>query len=128
MAVTLLLDTATWDLVVDASTNVAVATAPYQLAQDASSAIRTFKGEVFSDTTQGVDYFRQVFGRGAPPLALLKQLISNAALTVSGIASARVFFTSLSARALSGQVQCIQAGGGAVVAAPFEVFNPQGAG
>lgn len=121
MAATLLLDTATWDLVLDASTNIAVAQAPYQLAQDASSAIRTFKGEIFSDTTQGIDYFGLVFGRGAPPLTLLKQLLTNAALTVAGIFTAQVFFTSLTRRALGGQVQVIGAGSSGVVAVPFAV-------
>lgn len=128
MAATLLLDTVTWDLVVDASTNIAVAQAPYQLAQDASSAIRTFKGEIFADTTQGIDYFGLVFGKGAPPLTLIKQLQVTAVLTVAGIAAAQVFYNSLSSRGLSGQVQCIPAGGGPVQAAPFSVFNPQGAG
>jgi hypothetical protein len=36
--------------VLDAEGNIAVASEPYSLAQDAASAIKTFAGEVFWDT------------------------------------------------------------------------------
>jgi hypothetical protein len=62
---TLLLDTATWDLVLDVKGNIAIASEPYSLAQDAASAIKTFLGEVWYDTTQGVPYFEQILGK--PP-------------------------------------------------------------
>ncbi len=45
MASTLLLDQVTWDLAVDTSGNIAVASDPYSQAQDAASSIKTFAGE-----------------------------------------------------------------------------------
>ena len=39
---TLLLDQTEWDLVLDASGNIALASPPYALAQDVASAVRTF--------------------------------------------------------------------------------------
>lgn len=100
---TLLLDTKTWDLVVDVFGNIAVADAPYSLAQDAASAIRLFKGELWYDTTKGVPQ-SQILGQ-SPPLALIKAKYVDAALTVSGVVAARVFISSISSRSVQGQVQ-----------------------
>jgi hypothetical protein len=117
MAKTLLLDTVTWDLLVDASGNLAVADAPYALAQDAASAIRLFQGELWYDTTQGVPYFAQVLGE-MPSLGLLKTLLSNAALTVPSVVNAVCYIDAVSGRRVSGQVQITDATG-TIAAAAF---------
>jgi hypothetical protein len=101
---TLLLDVLQWDLVVDANGNIAVASDPYSLAQDAASAIRLFQGELLYDTTQGVPYFDQILGK-LPPLALVKAKIVAAALTVPGVAAAACFISSFSGRTVHGQIQ-----------------------
>lgn len=124
---TMLLDPSSWDLVLDANDNLAEATEPYSLAQDAASAILTFSGEVYWDDTIGVPYLSLIFGAN-PPLSLLKQEFSAAAETVPGVSSAQVFFTSLTNRVLTGQVQVSSAITGQVSVAPFTVSNPQGPG
>jgi hypothetical protein len=102
---TLLLDTQTWDLVIDAHGNIAVASDPYSLAQDAASAIKLFQGELWYDTTQGVPYFAGILGT-LPPAALIKNKFVAAALTVPGVVSAQCFLSALTPqRQLSGQVQ-----------------------
>jgi hypothetical protein len=108
MASTLFLDPVAWDLTLDVNLNIAVAPEPYALAQDAASAIKTFLGEVYWNTQIGVPYFQQIFGF-APPVALLKQYLVQAALTVPNVASAQVFLASLdpTTRILSGQVQLV---------------------
>jgi hypothetical protein len=68
---TLALDRTTWDLFLDARGDIAVASNPYSLAQDAASAIRLFSGELYYDTTQGVPYFGQILGQ-MPPLEFMK--------------------------------------------------------
>jgi hypothetical protein len=122
---TLLLDGTTWDLVLDSNGNIAVAAQPYALAQDAASAIKTFLGECYFDTTIGVPYLQQIFGK-SPPLALIKSALVAAAETVPDVAQAQVFFTGITARALSGQVQVVSASSGQPSAAAFTVINPQG--
>ncbi len=122
---TLLLDTAAWDLVLGADGNIAVATEPYSLSQDAASAIKTFLGEVYFDTTVGVPWLQQIFGK-SPPLALIKSALIDAAETIPDVAQAQVFFTSLTNRALSGQVQVVSASSGQTSAAAFAVVNPMG--
>jgi hypothetical protein len=107
---TLLLDTATWDLVLDVNGNIAVASEPYSLAQDAASAIKTFLGEVWYDTTQGVPYFEQILGK-PPNVELMKAKFAQAAMTVPGVASAIVFISSIKGRTVTGQVQITSTSG-----------------
>lgn len=125
---TLLLDRSRWDLVLDAAGNIAVASSPYALAQDAASAIKTFQGEVYWDTTIGVPYLSEVLGQ-RPSVPLLKSLLASAAITVPGVAVATVFFSSVTDRVVSGQVQVMpSAPGEQGSAASFSFFNPQGEG
>ena len=101
---TLLLDTETWDLCLDANGNIAVASEPYAIAQDVASAIKTFSGELYFDTAQGIPYFSQILG-ARPSLQLIKAHMERVALTVPGVVSATCTFSSFQNRKLSGQVQ-----------------------
>lgn len=101
---TLLLDQGSWDLVLDAFGNIAIAAPPYALAQDVSSAIRTFLGEVYYNTALGVQYFGKILGKN-PPLSFIVAQIEAAALSVAGVVSAVCTISSVSGRAISGQVE-----------------------
>jgi hypothetical protein len=103
---TLLLDTVLWDLVTDASGNIAMATDPYSTAQDVASACRTFLNEVYYDTTLGVPYFQQILGE-LPPLPVIKAQLINAANTVPGVSNAVCYLTGYAngTRALTGVIQ-----------------------
>jgi hypothetical protein len=100
----LLLDISEWDLVLDASGNIALAQPPYSLAQDVACAVRTVLGEVYYNRNLGLDYFGQVWGK-LPPASLFIQLIVNQALTVPGVVTAQCVITSFNARSVSGQIQ-----------------------
>ena len=128
MGSTLLLDTAAWDLTLDAYGNIAVAAEPYALAQDAASAIKTFLGECYWDTTVGVPYLTQIFNGVPPTLAQLKQAFVTAALTVPDVASAACYIIGVSNRTLSGQVQVTSVSTGQVSATTFTVTNQTGIG
>jgi len=107
---TLLLDQAAWDLVLDTSGNIALAGAPYSVAQDVASAVRTFLGECWYDTSQGMPYWQQIMGQ-YPPLSFVRQKIIDVAMTVPNVTSATVIFTSFSGRQLDGQIQVIDSDG-----------------
>lgn len=126
---TLLLDVAIWDLVLDASGNIAMASPPYALAQDVASAIRTFLGEVYYDTTLGVPYGAKILGR-APPLNVFQSLMVDAALTVPGVVSASCTVTSIVDRTLTGQVTFVDDNGqqGTVSLSSAAVFPGLGPG
>jgi hypothetical protein len=105
---TLLLDISAWDLVLDANGNIAMASPPYAIAQDVASAVRTFLGEVWYDTTEGIPYWTQVLGK-LPPASLLIELINQTVLTVPGVVSARTIITSFTARAVTGNITFVDA-------------------
>lgn len=107
---TLLLATDTWDLVSDANGNIAVASAPYAMAQDVASAIRLFAGELWYDTAQGVPYFDVILGQRAP-FQIVKAQIEKAAMTVPDVVAARCTLAALKNRVLTGQILVTDAKG-----------------
>lgn len=107
---TLLLDVAEWDVVLDSGANLAIAEAPYQLAQDVASAVRTFLGEVWYDTTLGIPYLEDILGR-APAIVILQDAVQTAALTVPGVVSAVCQITGYEGRAITGQVLFVDESG-----------------
>lgn len=100
---TLLLDRTTWDLVLDASGNIAAADEPYRLAQDVASAVKLFVGELWYDTGKGVPYFDNILGK-RPPAPFIAAQIEQAAATVPGVVSATVTLNALNGRQLTGQI------------------------
>ena len=127
MHTTLYLRLDSWDLAVDAAGNIATAATPYASAQDAASAIRTYAGEVYFDTTVGVPYLTEILGF-APSLPLVKSELQKAAETVPDVKSAKVFIASNEGRSLTGQVQVTSAATGQTSVATFTTINPQGVG
>lgn len=101
---TLLLDQATWDLVADASGNIAVASAPYSIAQDVATACRLFKGELWFDKERGIPYFEQVLGV-APSPEIVREYLRQQALSVTGVVAANVVITGYTDRSITGQIQ-----------------------
>lgn len=100
---TLLLDVSQWDLLLNAAGDIAIASDPYAKAQDVASAVRTFLGEVWYDTSMGVPYFQQILG-ATPPLTLFQELIVQAAKTVPGVDTAECTITAFENRTVTGQV------------------------
>lgn len=101
---TLLLDTSVWDLVLDSSGNIALASPPYAVAQDVASAMKLFQGELWYDTTQGVPFWQDFLGQN-PTSSQIIAAFNAAALTVPGVKTASTVLVSLTNRNLTGQVQ-----------------------
>lgn len=114
---TLLLNPKTWDLMVAANGNIAMAAAPYALAQDAASAIKLFKGEDYYDVTRGVPYWAEILGKW-PTVSLMKAKFVAAAKTVPGVVGAQCFIESINDRRPKGQVQ-VTDGAGSTAAVGF---------
>lgn len=100
---TLLLDQNEWDLTKDAAGNIAVAEAPYAIAQDVASAVRVFQGEVWYDTNQGMPYLQQILGE-APPIEFVKSQLAAVGGTTPEVTAIEVFITALEGRELTGQL------------------------
>lgn len=112
---TLLIDEENWDLCVDSSRHIAIASNPYALAQGASCAIKAFLGENYYNTELGVPYYELILGK-TPPLSLVKSQLVAAALTVPEVVVARVYITSFIDGVFSGQVQVADVTGAITVA------------
>lgn len=111
MAQSLLLDPDTWSIALDPSGNLCLGPEDWSLAQDAASAIRTFKGEVYYDFEQGVPYFEEILGKW-PPLSLIKARLEAAALSVPGVVQAKCYISSIGPdRVFRGQVQVTNTAG-----------------
>jgi hypothetical protein len=100
---TLLLDRTVWDLVLNASGDIALASDPYSIAQDVASAVKLFKSELWFDTTKGVPYWQEILGQW-PPLPVVRAAIEAAALTVPEVATAQCTLASFADRQITGQV------------------------
>ena len=107
---TLLLDQVAWDLVLDANNNIAMAADPYAIAQNVASAVRTFMGECWYDTSLGVPYWQQILGQ-YPALSLVKTKIEEQALKVPGVAEVQTIVVDFVERAVTGQIQIIDTQG-----------------
>ena len=104
-----------WDLTVDSSGNIAVATGAYALAQDVASACRTFLGELWYDVTFGVPYFQQILGQ-LPSFSFIKQKLIAVGMTVPGVGSVACYLTGPNAgRSVGGQLQITTTDGTLVV-------------
>ena len=113
---TLLLTSLGWDLTIDASRNIAMASEPYACAQDAASEIRLFEGELYFDGSQGVPYWALILGK-QPPISLIKQKFVDAALNVPDVVSAVCYLGPIVDRAITGQVQVTDVNGNVGIAA-----------
>lgn len=93
----------TWDLELDASGNIAIASDVYQQAQDVASACRTFARDVYFDQAVGIPYFENVLGQYGYPLSLYKMHLEEAAKSIPGIVSANAQL-KLTGRVASGSI------------------------
>jgi hypothetical protein len=94
----------TWDLAVDNNRCIAVCDDPYALAQNAACKCRLFLGEAWYDTEAGIDYWNAVLA-GVPNLSGLRAALTATAKSVNGVVEAQVFFSGLTGRTLTGQIQ-----------------------
>lgn len=113
---TILLNPQTWDLMVDAERNIAVASPPYSYAQDAACAAKLFLGEYYYDTTIGVPYWQEILGDW-PPIQLMKARWVAAALRVPDVVQAQVFVESIQGRWVQAQMQVTDTAGALTVIA-----------
>lgn len=107
---TLLLDTDLWDLCLDASGNIAMASNPYAIAQDVASACKLYLGELWYNTDKGIPYTDQILGH-SPPLSLVKSDLETAALSVPEVVEARAVGLQISNGQLTGTIEFIDSTG-----------------
>lgn len=102
---TLLLDIATWDLMVDTSGNIASVDNPYSIAQDVASEVRVFLGEMWYDVTRGVPYQQSILGQMPSPQFMKTKFIA-AGMVTPEVDSIVCYLSGITdSRQLTGQLQ-----------------------
>lgn len=111
---TILLNPTSWDFLVDANGNIAMATDPYSKSQDIASAIRTWFGEVYYNQNLGVNW-QNIIGYN-PATSFVAAQLEAAALTVPGIVKAKTMtlLYDRPTRKISGTVEAIDTTGAAL--------------
>jgi hypothetical protein len=104
MATTLLLDRDDWDICLDASGNIALASLDYAKEQDVASECRVYAGECYFDTTIGVDYNGSILGH-FQPVQVIKEQFATAANRVPGVSDVVIYLTDIDGREIGGQIQ-----------------------
>lgn len=105
MPTTQYLDPTSWDLTLDASRSIALASEPYATAQSVANACRLWRGEAPYNTDRGVP-FEQILGQ-QPPQRLVASWFEDEAASVPTVATAvSVLEFDRVARTMTGQVQC----------------------
>lgn len=112
---TLLLNPKSWDLLVDANHNIALAKAPYSVSQDVASASKLALGELWYNTSIGIPYFQSILGY-RPSLSQLKKEYETAALSVPTVTTASVSINNYENRNLSGVVKFTTTNGDGAIA------------
>ena len=103
-----------WDLMLTGTGDLAVQQESDAIAQDVASAVQTYQGEVWFDTTVGVPYFTSIFGQTLNQ-PLFSAIYNAVALTVPNVVAAQTTFEGLTVdRKLIGTVQVIDTNGAAL--------------
>ena len=103
---TMYLDPDSWDLDVDASRNIALATDQYATAQSVANACRLWRGEAPFNAERGIPYETEILGQQPPPRLLATWYETETALVPGVDSSVAVLQFDRVSRQLSGQIQC----------------------
>lgn len=102
---TIFLEPNNWDLALDVYGNIAVANAPYAVAQDVATSCRLWEGEYIYDITRGIPYEQYILGY-MPPRNIFISWLANESLTVPNVSTATpVLAYNSGNREIYGQIQ-----------------------
>lgn len=104
MAKTLLLDPASWDLKLDETGMLPVATDTYAIAQNVANQVRLFTEDAYFTRDDGIPHFAVTLGR-YPAESVMRTRIIAQAKSVDGVEDATVDFTRFEEGELSGNIQ-----------------------
>lgn len=97
----LLLDTGTWDILLDDTGNLAITDNPHAVAQDVACACSTFLGECWYDSTSGIPYWSRILGHW-PGTQLVNATLQQEALKLPTVSAAICQVTVDKARTVTG--------------------------
>lgn len=99
---TLFLD-AGWDISLDSSGNIALASGDYAVAQNVANAVKLFTNDAYFNTEQGIPHFEISLKRNISA-AVIRSRIKEAAEKVQGVKSASVRIKEIKDNALQAEI------------------------
>lgn len=93
----------TWDIRLDDSGGLALCDGSARIAQDVACYERTFQGEPYFASNEGVPYLTGELAE-LPPPELVQERANTRALEVPGVTDAQTVLTKFSTRELSGVI------------------------
>ena len=100
---TLFLDQDTWDLALDGAGQIKVTSGPYAIAQNVANACRLFTNDAWYDPDKGIPHFAIDLGQ-RPSVAVVRNRIRKASLSVEGVANADVQVEGVTDRNMTGNI------------------------
>ena len=104
MAYTLLLDTDTWDLTLDAAGRISTTSGAYAVAQNVANAVRLFRNDSIYEPERGIPHFVTSLGATVSE-AVIRSRCNSAARAVDGVADASTEIESIDGRTLTGTIE-----------------------
>ncbi|MEY0950252.1 hypothetical protein AB7179_08625 [Providencia manganoxydans] len=101
---TLFLHPDTWDLTLDVSGNLAIASDQYARAQSVANTCRVFMKDMYYAQQEGIPYLEEILGKNRFSLSLYRQYLQDAALSVEGVVSAKVELSTANDRVVRGRI------------------------
>ena len=92
-----------WDIALGRNGGLAVVDGIARIAQDVACYERTFQGEPYFATQEGVPYLQRELGH-LPPLELVQERANARALEVPGVSEAQTVLTEFSGRTVTGTI------------------------
>lgn len=100
---TLFLHPDTWDLCLDVSGSIAVASEQYAIAQSVANKQRVFMKDLYYSQQSGIPYREDILGKNRFSLSLYRQYLQDAALSVPGVVTAKVELSTANDRVVRGR-------------------------
>ena len=116
MAYTLLLNTNSWDIQLDAAGRIATTTGAYAVAQNVSNAVRLFTKDAWYAQADGIPHFNVELGQ-RPSADMVREHVNRTARAVPEVASASTTLRTFEGRTLSGEITLTTTSGEVIHAA-----------
>lgn len=94
----------TWDLTLDVSGNIAIASDQYARAQSVANKCRVFIKDMYYSQGEGIPYLESIMGKNRFSLSMYRTYLEDAAMAVDGVVTARAELSTANDRVVRGRI------------------------
>ncbi|EUD08450.1 hypothetical protein [Providencia alcalifaciens] len=94
----------TWDLTLEVSGNIAMASDQYAIAQSVANKCKVFMHDMYYSQNEGIPYLEKILGKNRYSLSLYRQHLEDAAMSVDGVVSAKAELSTANDRVVRGRL------------------------